>query len=93
MNRRRVLIETSWNVKQNNRSPRERACCINRNIVECKVHTKWLDPKSVIVLIETSWNVKSDMTLRKAPELQVLIETSWNVKSEHLSLRQQQVPY
>ena len=31
---------------------------INRNIVECKVHTKWLDPKSVIVLIETSWNVK-----------------------------------
>ena len=39
----------------------------------------------IFVLIETSWNVKSDMTLRKAPELQVLIETSWNVKVEYIN--------
>ena len=54
----KVLIETSWNVKKEEAATLATYCSINRNIVECKVHTKWLDPKSVIVLIETSWNVK-----------------------------------
>ena len=56
--RRRVLIETLWNVKIKFAV----ICCavsrINRNIVECKVV---IDPKrtpNAYVLIETLWNVK-----------------------------------
>ena len=56
---KRVLIETSWNVKvfldiedkcQEN--------CINRNIVECKESFPEGDLIPISVLIETSWNVK-----------------------------------
>ena len=36
MNRRRVLIETSWNVKESEQSEPEQSVGINRNIVECK---------------------------------------------------------
>ena len=31
---------------------------INRNIVECKVHTRCPEPSPDAVLIETLWNVK-----------------------------------
>ena len=56
-----VLIETSWNVKQNHwlflPAVESR---INRNIVECKdVRFNEILGKAVFVLIETSWNVKA----------------------------------
>ena len=59
MNRRRVLIETSWNVKDVV-IPADGfvICRINRNIVECKVVPPVIDPRILFVLIETSWNVK-----------------------------------
>ena len=84
MNRRRVLIETSWNVKcifQNDLC--RLRVCINRNIVECKVVSD--SPAEVMaffVLIETSWNVKFDGTVCCGGIQAVLIETSWNVKPE-----------
>ena len=37
MNRRRVLIETSWNVKTAVPTEEQTRMSINRNIVECKV--------------------------------------------------------
>ena len=56
----RVLIETSWNVKTEDRTvTSDRSGRINRNIVECK---DWTKPKNMLhrsVLIETSWNVKN----------------------------------
>ena len=82
MNRRRVLIETSWNVK---------VCaictslcalyCINRNIVECKVHEDvHSDPHELRInrnIVECKVMSAKSFTLKKS----VLIETSWNVKS------------
>ena len=54
-----VLIETLWNVKQNdNGTLQERLRRINRNIVECKVFFPLLKLKFYCVLIETLWNVK-----------------------------------
>ena len=38
MNRRRVLIETSWNVKIEATAGHKYLFSINRNIVECKVN-------------------------------------------------------
>ena len=59
MNRRRVLIETSWNVKEEEMIDSDVALLsINRNIVECK-DMKWaINELGLMVLIETSWNVK-----------------------------------
>ena len=59
MNRRRVLIETSWNVKERAEGcTPENLSCINRNIVECKDFRVCVPSKQFSVLIETSWNVK-----------------------------------
>ena len=59
MNRRRVLIETSWNVKfQEANSLFYFRSCINRNIVECKDNYEIFEDAGYSVLIETSWNVK-----------------------------------
>ena len=66
---------------------------INRNIVECKGRKQDKKGRAGLVLIETSWNVKVELQIERFFDSLVLIETSWNVKSEHLSLRQQQVPY
>ena len=54
-----VLIETSWNVKRYVAViVAEPVFCINRNIVECKVHITKGQVSACPVLIETSWNVK-----------------------------------
>ena len=37
----RVLIETQWNVKDAGQSNVNSLSRINRNIVECKDHSKW----------------------------------------------------
>ena len=58
MNRRRVLIETSWNVKAIVADTDDPLLGINRNIVECKVGESSNMMISSSVLIETSWNVK-----------------------------------
>ena len=59
MNRRRVLIETSWNVKTIVLTLSHKKTSINRNIVECKVSCQLIGTGLLSVLIETSWNVKS----------------------------------
>ena len=59
MNRRRVLIETSWNVKMIVIAIlSDGVFSINRNIVECKEYFREFIPAATLVLIETSWNVK-----------------------------------
>ena len=58
MNRRRVLIETSWNVKEDFFPVINSVNGINRNIVECKVSLLEETFLTDSVLIETSWNVK-----------------------------------
>ena len=81
MNRRRVLIETSWNVKTGTLfSMNLVAFSINRNIVECKDRRYCRSYLSGYVLIETSWNVKDTETSKNILGESVLIETSWNVK-------------
>ena len=60
MNRRRVLIETSWNVKGEIKFMDTQEYCINRNIVECKALRILLGISLSVVLIETSWNVKEE---------------------------------
>ena len=61
MNRRRVLIETSWNVKLINWIIANLLPVgINRNIVECKVNSQSTNCIAIYVLIETSWNVKQE---------------------------------
>ena len=78
--RRRVLIETLWNVKIKFAV----ICCavsrINRNIVECKVSTVYSPKMRSPVLIETLWNVKSSHFRIRLGGGLVLIETLWNVK-------------
>ena len=57
---RRVLIETLWNVKlQDKAEPCGQDGRINRNIVECKGDISVKKMYSNDVLIETLWNVKS----------------------------------
>ena len=59
MNRRRVLIETSWNVKMT-------IAEISKKFSVVLIETSWnvkendtpVQPELQIVLIETSWNVK-----------------------------------
>ena len=80
MNRRRVLLETSWNVKINGKTKAAITIRINRNIVECKEWYYKGHWSYEGVLIETSWNVKYDIWIEKGYVRTVLIETSWNVK-------------
>ena len=55
-----VLIETSWNVKQDISGViLKNDVSINRNIVECKVEATAGEKHYREVLIETSWNVKT----------------------------------
>ena len=56
------------------------ACCINRNIVECKVLLISFLYLLAFVLIETLWNVKCEMFSVVDFTNIVLIETLWNVK-------------
>ena len=81
MNRRRVLIETSWNVKNVQHIVLYLLRRINRNIVECKAGWNSYIDKITGVLIETSWNVKERICRRNETLRCVLIETSWNVKT------------
>ena len=57
---KRVLIETSWNVKINGKTKAAITIRINRNIVECKAIPLCHRQIPGIVLIETSWNVKEE---------------------------------
>ena len=77
-----VLIETLWNVKEHIRLCfQSHVCCINRNIVECKVFNIMHDFSVVMtVLIETLWNVKVSADCLYLSAVPVLIETLWNVK-------------
>ena len=56
----KVLIETSWNVKNRNQNKQQFFDSINRNIVECKALRILLGISLSVVLIETSWNVKEE---------------------------------
>ena len=59
-----VLIETLWNVNTTSASPfAPLYCCINRNIVECKLLYDFLKYQDKCVLIETLWNVNSNKLL------------------------------
>ena len=60
---KRVLIETLWNVKSNQREVDACKYRINRNIVECKVLNYRKIDLICSVLIETLWNVKSTETI------------------------------
>ena len=84
MNRRRVLIETSWNVKGPQGEKGEQGIRINRNIVECKDFYAGCSIIYNSVLIETSWNVKQCRKFNTLDQVLVLIETSWNVKKIHI---------
>ena len=53
-----VLIETLWNVKNENADSMPPIARINRNIVECKGVSAATSTATEKVLIETLWNVK-----------------------------------
>ena len=77
-----VLIETSWNVKEERPVLRQSLLhSINRKIVECKERSDLEKKVDHEVLIETSWNVKNFLFVDRSIVRMVLIETSWNVKN------------
>ena len=77
---RRVLIETSWNVKK---AEAFRLVLMNCVLIETSWNVKSYETlgvySSMEVLIETSWNVKTSPFIFDQV-YSVLIETSWNVK-------------
>ena len=81
MNRRRVLIETSWNVKTEQVAvPVQEPERINRNIVECKVSIDYVILQSAQSINRNIVECKVVHYLLLIVFVGVLIETSWNVK-------------
>ena len=82
MNRRRVLIETSWNVKsvRNWRIPRKKKR-INRNIVECKDNSYRNSVRWRFRINRNIVECKDHNSTMEEYRKNVLIETSWNVKA------------
>ena len=80
MNRRRVLIETSWNVKNKNHFQLNYTTGINRNIVECKVCFYCWAAKPCYCINRNIVECKDEMKVNRKSWRRVLIETSWNVK-------------
>ena len=81
MNRRRVLIETSWNVKKIMIAVIFfEVSSINRNIVECKDCSHWCIVHNQIRINRNIVECKDCSHWCIVHNQIVLIETSWNVK-------------
>ena len=74
-----VLIETYWNVNHDCRHTFSALCGINRNILECKLHSL-LSVSSVMFCINRNiLECKYALQAQLANCCCVLIETYWNV--------------
>ena len=75
-----VLIETSWNVNEKEKSTEQKfAERINRNIVECKWEVKALVSHVRSCINRNIVECKLFINVVSSRTVCVLIETSWNV--------------
>ena len=78
-----VLIETSWNVKEERPVLRQSLLhSINRNIVECKEQDAYNSRQDHTSINRNIVECKEGRDIRGLTIEIVLIETSWNVKPE-----------
>ena len=78
--RKKVLIETYWNVKITARTESILIRSINRNILECKVNQWFGDTDHIYGINRNILECKGKCSPSKRPTKRVLIETYWNVK-------------
>ena len=77
-----VLIESDWNLKQNNKEIADIVAeRINRIRLEFKGLTDIQSGTRCIVLIESDWNLKLYQYRDQIEVVEVLIESDWNLKA------------
>ena len=74
-----VLIDTWWNVNDDNGTMRKQTVSFNRYMVECELLCPYPVKRQMQVLIDTWWNVNHVLYTEGNKKGEVLIDTWWNV--------------